>query len=98
MCILESTLKLKQLGNEYQEEIEKTKIAKKEHLKILANHYWGLNLHYEVEAQCDDCGEDIEECRYTNAKGEPVHVTTSTNGHYYSDGSVACDACHDASR
>jgi hypothetical protein len=57
-----------------------------------------LNLRYEVEAQCDDCGEDIEECHYTNNKGENVHVTTATIGHYYTDGSVACEACHESSR
>lgn len=57
-----------------------------------------LTLHYEVEATCGDCGEDIEECHYTNEKGQPVHVTTHTQGHYYSDGYVRCDGCHYVSR
>lgn len=57
-----------------------------------------LNIHYEVEANCDDCGTDIEECHYTNEKGQLVHVTTATNGHYYNDGSVSCEACHESSR
>lgn len=57
-----------------------------------------LTIHYEVEAVCEDCGDDIEECYYTNKANQRVHVTTHTNGHYYLDGSVSCDACHDANR
>lgn len=57
-----------------------------------------LKINYEVESKCDDCGEDIEECYYTNDKNQIVHVTTSTIGHYYSDGYVRCEACHDGSR
>ena len=57
-----------------------------------------LTVNYEVEAVCDDCGEDIEECYYTNEKNERVHMTTHTYGHYYLDGSVSCDACHEGSR
>lgn len=57
-----------------------------------------LKVNYEVEATCDDCGEDIEECYYTNDNNERVHVTTATNGHYYLDGSVACEGCHEGSR
>jgi len=57
-----------------------------------------LTVHYEVEASCDDCGEGIEERYYTNDKHEVVHVTTHTNGHYYNDGSVNCESCHDGSR
>jgi hypothetical protein len=57
-----------------------------------------LNIHYVVEDVCDDCGEDIEECHYTNEKNEPVHVTTATIGHYYMDGTARCEACHDGSR
>lgn len=57
-----------------------------------------LNAHYQVEAKCDDCGEDIEECYYTNNKHEVVHVTTVTNGYYYNDGTARCEGCHDGSR
>jgi len=57
-----------------------------------------LTINYEIEAQCDDCGDDIEECYYTNNKHEMVHVTTITNGHYYFDGSVSCESCHESSR
>lgn len=57
-----------------------------------------LKIHYEVEAICDDCGEEIEECHYTNENNELVHVTTHTLGHYYSDGSARCEACHEGSR
>lgn len=57
-----------------------------------------LTVNYEVEAVCDDCGEDIEECYYTNEKNERVHMTTHTYGHYYNDGSARCDGCHDGSR
>lgn len=62
---------------------------------ILMNN---LNINYEVEAICDDCGEDIEECFYTNDKNERVSITTKTYGHYYLDGSVCCDGCHDGNR
>ena len=58
----------------------------------------GLKPNYEVEAVCGDCGEDIEECYFTNEKGEVVHVTTHTQGHYYNDGSVRCEGCHEGSR
>ena len=54
-----------------------------------------LRANYQVEEICDDCGEEIEECFFTNEKNEIVHVTTVTNGHYYSDGSARCDGCHD---
>jgi hypothetical protein len=57
-----------------------------------------LNIHYEVESSCDDCGEDIEECYFTNDDNQIVHVTTNTIGHYYCDGTVRCESCHDASR
>lgn len=57
-----------------------------------------LKPNYEVEASCDDCGEDIEECYFTNEKNERVHVTTVTQGYYYNDGSARCEGCHDASR
>lgn len=57
-----------------------------------------LTPNYQVEATCDDCGEDIEECYFTNEKQEVVHVTTHTNGHYYSDGTVSCEGCHEGSR
>ena len=57
-----------------------------------------LKINYEVESSCDDCGEDIEECYFTNDKGQRVHVTTATIGHYYLDGSVSCEACHEGSR
>ena len=57
-----------------------------------------LKIHYEIEAICDDCGEEIEECYYTNNKNQRVHVTTATIGHYYLDGSTACEACHDGNR
>lgn len=57
-----------------------------------------LKINYAVEAICDDCGEEIEECYYTNENNDPVHVTTHTIGHYYLDGSVSCEACHDGSR
>ena len=57
-----------------------------------------LKVHYEVEAICDDCGEEIEECYYTNESNQLVHVTTHTLGHYYVDGSTRCEGCHDGSR
>lgn len=57
-----------------------------------------LKINYQVESSCDDCGEDIEECHYTNDKNESVHVTTHTNGHYYLDGTTRCDGCHDGAR
>lgn len=57
-----------------------------------------LTPNYQVEAVCDDCGEDIEECYFTNDKGEVVYVTTHTQGHYYNDGSVRCEGCHDGNR
>jgi len=57
-----------------------------------------LKVNYEVQASCHDCGEDIEECYFTNDKGQRVHVTTRTNGHYYSDGYIRCDGCHDGNR
>lgn len=57
-----------------------------------------LIINYQTEAICDDCGENIEEAYYTNTKNKIVHITTITNGHYYLDGSVNCDACHEANR
>lgn len=57
-----------------------------------------LRCEYTVEAKCDDCGEDIEEVRYYDKDNNPVHITTCTIGHYYLDGSVSCDACHDGNR
>lgn len=60
--------------------------------------YRKLKIVYEVAAQCDDCGEDIEEAHWYNEKNEPVHITSSLNGHYYNDGSVSCEACHDGNR
>jgi hypothetical protein len=54
-----------------------------------------LKANYQIEANCDDCGEGIEECYFTNDKNEIVHVTTATNGYYYSDGSIRCGSCHD---
>ncbi len=57
-----------------------------------------LILKYEVEAVCEDCGEDIEEAHYYNDKGQPVHVTSATYGHYYLDGTARCEGCHDGSR
>ena len=53
---------------------------------------------YEVEAICDDCGEEIEECHYRNDRGQTLHVTTVTNGHYYLCGHVSCGACADGGR
>jgi hypothetical protein len=41
---------------------------------------------------------EIEECYFTNEKKEVVHVTTHTNGHYYSDGTVSCEGCHEGNR
>lgn len=49
-----------------------------------------LKVNYEVNAQCDDCGEDIIENMSLSS--------TVTNGYYYLDGSVACEACHEGSR
>ena len=60
------------------------------HMKLKANYY--------VNGSCDDCGEDIEECYYTNDKDQICHVTTCTNGHYYHDGSARCEGCHEGSR
>lgn len=57
-----------------------------------------LTVNYQIEAHCNDCGDDIEECYFTNENNERVHVTTATIGHYYSDGTVNCEACHDANR
>lgn len=57
-----------------------------------------LKINYEVEAICDDCGEEIEESYFTNKDNQIVHVTTTTNGHYYCDGTTRCEACHDGSR
>lgn len=57
-----------------------------------------LKVHYEIEASCDDCGKDIEECFFTNKKNEIVHGTTETIGHYYLDGTTRCEACHEANR
>lgn len=57
-----------------------------------------LKPNYQVEATCYDCGEDIEECYFTNDKNEVVHVTTVTNGYYYNDGTSKCEACHDGGR
>jgi hypothetical protein len=57
-----------------------------------------LTPNYQVEINCDDCGEDIEECYFTNSDNQVVHVTTHTNGHYYSDGTARCEGCHDGSR
>ena len=69
--------------------------------KIVARQpewYCKLKLVSEVEAQCDDCGEDIEEWRYYNEEGQEVHITSHTNGHYYNDGSKSCEACHERNR
>ncbi len=57
-----------------------------------------LKPNYQVEATCDDCGEDIEECYFTNSENKIVHVTTHTYGHYYSDGTTRCEACHEGGR
>ena len=57
-----------------------------------------LKPNYEVEASCDDCDEEIEECYFTNEANQRVHVTTVTNAHYYNDGSVSCESCHDGNR
>jgi hypothetical protein len=54
--------------------------------------------HISVDSICDSCGEGIEEEYFTNDKGQPVHVSTSTNGHYYSDGTAHCESCHDGHR
>jgi hypothetical protein len=64
----------------------------------LPQWYRDLKINYEKEAVCNDCGEDIEECHYKNKEGQSVHVTTSTIGHYYSDGTSRCESCHEASR
>jgi hypothetical protein len=57
-----------------------------------------LTAHKYVDRHCDDCGEGIEETYYTNAEGKSVHISCETNGHYYSDGSAHCDACHDGGK
>ena len=57
-----------------------------------------LKLNYQVEASCGDCGEDIEECYFTDDKNQIVHVTTHTLGHYYNDGTVRCEGCHEGAR
>ena len=57
-----------------------------------------LTPHYDVEEICHACGEGIEEVYFTNEKGQIVHVSTSTNGHYYNDGRASCDGCHEGSR
>jgi hypothetical protein len=62
------------------------------------NWFKQLKINYAVEASCDDCGEDIKEVYYTNKKNQVIHVSTSTNGHYYCDGSKRCGSCHDGSR
>jgi hypothetical protein len=54
-----------------------------------------LTLSYHVETKCDDCGEDIEEPIWTNEKNQIVHISTGTQGYYYNDGTVRCEACHD---
>ncbi len=87
-------------GSTPEEAITELKLEITEHLAELARKnqpewYRKLKIHYEVEAQCNDCGEDIEEAHYTNEAGQPVHITTVTNGYYYNDGSVACEACHE---
>lgn len=57
-----------------------------------------LTPNYYVEASCDDCGEDIKECFFTNSNQEVVHVTTVTKGYYYSDGTTRCEDCHEGNR
>lgn len=53
-------------------------------------------LIYTKEAECEDCGEDIEEPVWLNKEGKPVHITTITEGYYSNDGTVRCAACHDS--
>lgn len=62
------------------------------------DEFINLKLHFRTEGICQDCEKDIEEPYWTNLKGEIVHVTTLTFGHYYNDGTARCDGCHDANR
>lgn len=57
-----------------------------------------LKINYQVEDSCQDCGEDIEECYFTNDKNKIVHVTTHTQGYHYNDGTARCEGCHEGSR